>query len=206
MKINKKKCLIHGALLAAMIIACCIDFQLIIFWNLGYAIYFMGRIVIKVSQDLHPPILKILTIAVMLAGSAPCIGLMCIPGWLICVAHSIHNPETGENLPTYNGRGILLQNAAFYRDYNNYFFEGDIKESALKQVAVLQNWQLEEITTPATLQTAKTLIAAHYNQSAPDFIKVENGLMFSSYNGSDCGETVIYDRQAERLYFSATLR
>ena len=126
MKVNKKNLIIHSIILLAMIIACCFDFQLIILWNLGYAVYFMGKIIIKCTRNINQRFLKILTVILLAFGSAPCVMFMVIPSWFLCVAHSIRNPGYAVNLPTYNGSGLQLHNAAYYRNYNNYFFEGDI--------------------------------------------------------------------------------
>ena len=58
LKFNQKKLIIHGTVIVAMIIACCIDFQLIILWNLGYGLFFMGRLVAKWTRDLRPLFVK----------------------------------------------------------------------------------------------------------------------------------------------------
>ena len=209
LEFNKKKLIIHGTAIGAMIIACCIDFQLIILWNLGYAIYFTGCLIAKWTRDLRPLFVKVLTILLLVVGSAPCVMLMCIPSWLLCVAHSINNPEYGIDLPSYNGRGVEIHNASFYRNYNSYFYEGEIDENSLKKVAIMQGWQFNEISQSVRFyDTAKTRIKEHQNKSyKPQTIVIENGLVYNGYaEGSDCGEYVVYDRKNKRLYFLSTLR
>lgn len=208
MKINKKKLMIHGVILLAIIIACCFYFQLIILWNFGYAVYFMGKIVVNCTRDIKQRILKILTVILLTIGSAPCVVFMLIPSWFLCVVHSIQNPEYAENLLTYNGRGIQLRNAAYYKDYNNYLFEGDIEEEALKKNAVLQDWQLEEITGKIDVfYTARGEIEQHKNKAhSNQIIYIDNGLIYNSRKNTDCGDFVVYDRKNKHLYVHITLR
>ena len=209
LKFNQKKLIIHGTVIVAMIIACCIDFQLIILWNLGYGLFFMGRLVAKWTRDLRPLFVKVLTILLLVVGSVPCVMLMCIPSWIICVAHSINNPEYSIDLPNYNGRGVEIHNASFYRNYNSYLYEGKIDENSLKKVAVLKGWQFKEISKAVRIyDTAKTRIKEHLDKSyKPQIIVIENGLVYNGYaEGSDCGEYVVYDRKNKRLYFLSTLR
>ena len=208
LKINRKKWMIHGILFIAMLVSCGIQFQLIILWNLGYAVYFMSRLVIKVTRDLRPLFLKILTIVILTVGSAPCVVLMCIPAWLLCVIHSINHPDCGMDLPNYSSHGFELRNAAYYRDYNNYLFEGDIDENALKKAAFRLDWKFQEITKPTDLlYTAKSRIEARKNPSRPTAdLKIADGLIYNSYHGTDCGELVVWDRKNKRLYFSSSLR
>ena len=209
LKFNPKKLIIHGTVIVAMIIACCIDFQLIILWNLGYGLFFMSRLVAKWTRDLHPLFVKVLTILLLVVGSVPCVMLMCIPSWIICVAHSINNPEYSIDLPSYNGRGVEIHNASFYRNYNSYLYEGKIDENSLKKVAVLKGWQFKEISKAVRIyDTAKTRIKEHLDKSyKPQIIVIENGLVYNGYSeGSDCGEYVVYDRKNKRLYFLSTLR
>ena len=207
MKVNKKKWMIHGVILLAMIIACCFDFQWIILWNLGYAVYFMGKIIAQCSRDMKSRLLKILTVILLAIGSAPCVMLMVIPGWLLCVAHSIKNPEYAVNLPVYDGRGILLSNAAYYRNYNNYLFEGDIEEASLKKAAVLQNWKLEEISERiAIVDTARGEIEYHKNKIRSNTIYVDAGLVYCKHKNTDSGDVIVYDRKNKRLYVHSFLR
>ena len=134
---------------------------------------------------------------------------MVIPSWFLCVAHSIRNPEYAVNLPTYNGgRGIQLHNAAYYRNYNNYFFEGDIEEEALKKAAILQDWKFEEISERITIDyTASGEIEYHKNKfRSNSSIYVDTGLFYNSRKNTDCGDFVVYDRKNKRLYFHASLR
>ena len=208
MKVNKKKLIIHGVILLAMIIACCFDFRLIILWNLGYAVYFMGKIIIKYTRDIKQRFLKILTVILLIIGSVPCVMVMAVPSWLLCVVHSMQNPEYAINLPTYNGRGIQLRNAAYYWNYNNYLFEGDIEEEALKNAAVLQNWKFEEISEKIAIDyTASGEIEYYKNKFRSDSnIYVDAGLIYNSRKNTDCGDFVVYDRKKQRLYVHSTLR
>ena len=208
MKVNKKNLIIHSIILLSMIIACCFNFQLIILWNLGYAVYFMGKIIIKCTRNIDQRFLKILTVVLLAFGSAPSVMFMVIPSWFLCVAHSIRNPEYAVNLPTYNGRGIQLHNAAYYRNYNNYFFEGDIEEEALKKAAILQDWKFEEISKRIAIDyTASGEIEYHKNKfRSNSSIYVDTGLFYNSRKNTDCGDFVVYDRKNKRLYFHATLR
>ena len=200
--------MIHGVILLAMIIACCFYFQLIILWNLGYAVYFMEKIVVNCTRDIKQRILKILTVILLTIGSAPCVVFMLIPSWFLCVVHSIQNPEYAENLLTYNGRGIQLRNAAYYKDYNNFFFEGDIEEEALKKAAILQDWKFEEISKRIAIDyTASGEIEYHKNKfRSNSSIYVDTGLFYNSRKNTDCGDIVVYDRKNKRLYFHAALR
>ena len=207
MKINKRKLLIHGIILLAMVIACCFKFQLIILWNLGYAIYFMVKIISKAARDIKPRFRKISTVILLVIGSVPCVMFMLVPSWFLCVSHSMQNPEYAVNLPVYNGRGIQLRNAAYYRNYNTYLFEGDIEEDVLKKAAALQNWKFEEITgRVAVYYSAKNEIESHKNQSRSNAFYIDNGLIYNSRKNTDCGDFVIYDRKNKRLYFHSTLR
>ena len=208
MKVNKKNLIIHSIILLSMIVACCFAFQLIILWNLGYAVYFMGKIIIKCTCNINPRFLKILTVILLAIGSAPSVMFMVIPSWFLCVAHSIRNPEYAVNLPTYNGLGIQLHNAAYYRNYNNYFFEGDIEEEALKKAAILQDWKFEEISKRITIDyTASGEIEYHKNKfRSNSSIYVDTGLFYNSRKNTDCGDFVVYDRKNKRLYFHASLR
>ena len=208
MKVNRKKLMIHGFILLAMVIACCFEFQFIILWNLGYAVYFMGKTIVKCTSDIKKRFLKILTVILLIIGSAPCVMFMVIPSWLLCVVHSINNPEYVENLPNYEGRGIQLRNAAYYKDYNNYLFEGDIEEEALKKNAVLQDWQLEEITGKIDVfYTARGEIEQHKNKAhSNQIIYIDNGLIYNSRKNTDCGDFVVYDRKNKHLYVHITLR
>ena len=207
MKINKRKLLIHGIILLAMVIACCFKFQLIILWNLGYAIYFMVKIISKAARDIKPRFRKISTVILLAIGSVPCVMFMLVPSWFLCVSHSMQNPEYAVNLPVYNGRGIQLHNAAYYRNYNTYLFEGDIEEDVLKKAAALQNWKFEEITGRiAVYYSAKNEIESHKNQSRSNAFYIDNGLIYNSRKNTDCGDFVIYDRKNKRLYFHSTLR
>ena len=208
MKVNKKKLIIHGVILLAMIIACCFEFQLIILGNLGYAVYFMGKIIIKCTRDIKQRILKILTAILLTIGAAPCVMFMVLPSWFLCVIHSMQNPEYAVSLPTYNGRGVQVRNAAFYRDYNNYLFEGNIEEEILKKAAVLQDWKFEEISERIAIDyTAIGEIKYHKNKLRSDTpIYVDSGLIYNSRKNSDCGDFVVYDRKNKRLYVHATLR
>ena len=207
-KLNKKKWLIHGIILLSMIIACCFNFQLIILWNLGYAVYFMGKVITQCTRDIKQRLLKILTVILLAIGSAPCVMFMLIPSWFLCVVHSIQNPEYAENLPTYNCRGIQLRNGAYYKDYNNYHFEGDIEEEALKKAAILQDWKFEEITKKIAVDyTAGSAIKYHKNKIRfNDTIYIDDGLIYNSRKNTDCGDFVVYDRKNKRLYFYSTLR
>ena len=206
MKINKKKIMFHGVILLSMIIACCFCFQLIILWNLGYAVYFMGKIITRCTRDIKLRFLKISTVILLTIGAVPCVAFTLIPSWFLCVAHSIQNPDYAENLPTYEGRGIQLSNAAFYKNYNNYFFEGDIDEKVLKKVAI--DWIFEEITEKIAINyTARNEIEYHKSKiRSNNTIYIDNGLVFNSRKGTDCGDFVVYDRKNKRLYFHASLR
>ncbi|MBO5309498.1 MAG: hypothetical protein J6C40_16000 [Lentisphaeria bacterium] len=208
LKFNKKTLIIHGSILAVMLIACCVEFQMFLLWYLGYIIYFAGRLIAKCTKDLHSRGLKIFIIACMTAGLIPGIMIACIPAWVICVWYLESHPEIKEDLPVYNARGgVLLHDASLYRSYNNFLFEGNIEEKALKRAAVSQNWKFEEITRPVQVHyTAKTRIKSRRDNSEPAPVTVKEGLVFSSYNGSDCGAIVVYDRKTGRLYFSSTLR
>ena len=208
MKVNKKKLIIHGIILLSMIIACCFDFQLVILWNLGYAVYFMVKIIIKCTRDINQRFLKILTVILLAIGSAPCVMFMVIPSWILCVAHSIRNPEYAVNLPIYNARGIQLHNAAYYRDYNNYLFEGDIEEEVLKKAAILQDWEFEEISKRIAIDyTASGEIEYHKNKfRSNSCIYVDTGLFYHNRKSIDCGDIVVYDRKNKRLYFHAIFR
>ena len=208
MKVNKKKLIIHGIILLSMIIACCFDFQLVILWNLGYAVYFMVKIIIKCTRDINQRFLKILTVILLAIGSAPCVTSMVIPSWILCVAHSIRNPEYAVNLPIYNARGIQLHNAAYYRDYNHYLFEGDIEEEALKKAAILQDWKFEEISKRIAIDyTASGEIEYHKNKfRSNSCIYVDTGLFYHNRKSIDCGDIVVYDRKNKRLYFHAIFR
>ncbi len=208
MKINKRKLLIHSIILLAMIIACCFNFQLIILWNLGYAIYFLAKIIAKSTRDIESRFRKISMVILLIIAAVPCTTLMLIPSWILCVSHSIQNPEYAVNLPDYNGRGIQLRNASYYRNYNNYLFEGDIEEEALKKAASLKNWKLEEITERiAIYYTAKGEIESRKNKSRSDnTIYVDTGLIYNSRKNSDCGDFAVFDRKNKRLYFYSTLR
>ena len=208
MKINKKKWMIHGVILLAMIIACCFDFQVIILWNLGYAVYFMVKIITKCTRDIEQRVLKISTVILLAIGSAPCVTIMVIPSWLLCAVHSMNNPEYAENLPIYDGRGVQLRNAAYYRNYNSYLFEGDIEEEALKKNAVRQGWKFEKITGRIPIaNTAGGEIKYHKNKSCADnTVYIDDGLIYNDRKSSDRGVVVVYDRKNKRLYFHATLR
>ena len=208
MKVNRKKLMIHGFILLAMVIACCFEFQFIILLNLGYAVYFMEKTIVKCTSNIKKRFLKILTVILLIIGSVPCVMFMVIPSWLLCVVHSINNPEYVENLPSYEGRGIQLRNAAYYKDYNNYLFEGDIEEEALKKTAVLQDWQLEEITGKIDVfYTARGEIEQHKNKAhSNQIIYIDNGLIYNSRKNTDCGDFVVYDRKNEHLYVHITLR
>ena len=207
MEIKNRRLLIHGILLLAMIIACCVNLNLIMLWNLGYAIYFMTKLVAKCTRDMTPLFFKIITIIVLSIGSTPLVMIMVIPSWFICVSYSISNPETAVNLQNYTFRGIQLRNVTYYRDYNSYFLEGDIEENELKQLAILKDWKFAEKDECHLQYIATTRIQAHQNKSIPDFIKMENVLVLSSYKeGDDCGESIVYDPKIKRLYFHSTLR
>ena len=200
----QNKLLIHGIILALMVIFCFFNIQFIILWNIGYALYFAVRSVIRITKDLKPLFLKIITIAILTVGMAPVVGFMCIPSWFVCVVHSIKNPEYAENLAGYED----LKNAAYYRDYNCYAYEGDIEEKDLHRKAMLNDWKLIELKKPECIDyTALSMIKNHKN-SNNDFadIKVEDGLFYDDFNGSDCGARVIYDRKNKRLYFYSSLR
>lgn len=208
MKVNKKKVMIHGVILQAMIIACCFDFQLIILWNLGYAVYFMGKIIAKCTCNIEQRFLKIATVILFAIGFAPGVMFMVIPSWLLCAVHSMNNPEYAENLPVYDGRGIQLRNAAYYRNYNSYLFEGDIEEEALKKAAILQDWKFEEISKRIAIDyTASGEIEYHKNKfRSNSSIYVDTGLFYNSRKNTDCGDFVVYDRKNKRLYFHAIFR
>ena len=107
-KLNKKTLIIHGCIIAAMIIACCFNIQFIFLWNLGYAVFFMGYLIVRWTRDLRPQFLKVLAIILLMIGSAPWVSLMCLPSWFLCVVYSINNPEYGIDLPSYNGRGVEI--------------------------------------------------------------------------------------------------
>ena len=150
----------------------------------------MGKIVVNCTRDIKQRILKILTVILLTIGSAPCVVFMLIPSWFLCVVHSIQNPEYAENLLTYNGRGIQLRNAAYYKDYNNFFFEGDIEEDALKKAAVLQDWKFEEIAEKIAIDyTAKGEIEYHNGKFRSNkTIYIDHGLFYNSRKGTDCGD------------------
>ena len=208
-KLNKKTLISHGCIIAAMIIACCFNIQFIFLWNLGYAVFFMGYLIVRWTRDLRPQFLKVLAIILLMIGSAPWVSLMCLPSWFLCVVYSINNPEYGIDLPSYNGRGVEIHHASFYRDYNSYFYEGEIDEDSLKKAAILQGWQFQEITKPINIyDTAGTRIKKHLDNSYQhNGVVVENGLVYNGYaEGSDCGEFVVYDSRKHRLYFLSTLR
>ena len=208
LKFNKKTLIIHGCILAAMLIVCCIEFHMFILWYLGYIIYFTARLIAKGTRNLHPRGLKIFMIACMTAGSVFSITLACIPAWFISVCYSIKHPAIEEDVSAYTVRnGVLLQNVSSYRDYNNCFFEGDIAEDALKKAALLNNWNFQEIIRPKILSdTAKTRIKSHREKTESSPVTVERGLIFSSHTGNGGGTCVVYDRKTKRLYFSASSR
>lgn len=199
---------VHGIILTAMVVACCFELSLITFWNFGYAVYAVFCLIRLCLRNLQGTALKI-CIGILL-GFFGCqlAVIMCIPSWLICVAYSMSHPEYAENLPVYETRGFRLRNAAYYRDYNQSLFEGDIGENELKKAAVQRGWKFEEIAKPflGGFYTAKTMIESHKNKSSPKTVPVESGLIYDSHNGTDRGETVVWDRKAGRLYYLYTSR
>lgn len=200
----RNKWLIHGIILVLMVVFCFFNIQFIILWNIGYAVYFAACSIIKTTKDLKPPFLKIITIALLTAGAAPGVGVMCIPSWFVCVVHSIKNPEYAENLAEYED----LKNAAYYRNYNCYAYEGDIEEKDLHRKALLNDWKLTELKKPETIYYTASSMIKNHEKSNDDFadIKVEDGLFYDDFNGSDCGARVVWNRKSKRLYFYSSLR
>ena len=90
-----------------------------------------------------------------------------------------------------------MHNAAYYRNYNNYLFEGDIEEEALKKAAILQDWKFEEISKRIAIDyTASGEIEYHKNKfRSNSCIYVDTGLFYNSRKNTDCGDFVVYDRK-----------
>ncbi|MBO5792239.1 MAG: hypothetical protein J6S54_07150 [Lentisphaeria bacterium] len=203
-----KKRIIYGVTAAAALISCCIEFQLIVLWNLGFALFIMGGLIARMTRELRSFSFRAFLIIILALGSAPFVALMCLPSMFLCRVYSIKNPECGVDLPSFKARGLELRNASYYKNCNTFLFEGDVDEGILKKAAVRQNWEFKEITAPLILtETAKSAVNAHKGIHAPVKVEVEEGFVFSSYKDfSDCGEKLVFDRKNKRLYFSASLR
>ena len=97
----KKKWVIHGGILLAMVIVCRIRFECILLWNLGYALYFAGKIAGGSLSGIKNRIGKILVFILLLTVSVPGVVFLCIPSLLLCRIHSLRNPEYARDLPVY---------------------------------------------------------------------------------------------------------
>lgn len=208
LKTSKKTWLIHGTSAAVMLVVCCFDIRFFLFWNLGYALYFTGKLLGVCVRELRPLSFRILTAILLAVVFAPGTVLLCLPGWFVCAVHQMKNPEYALELPTYSARGMTLRNSAFFRDYNSWLFEGEIDEESLKKAASAQNWNFKKITAPVTLtETARGRIRAHLAPAEPQkSLRINDGWLYSSYNGTDSGVFVVWERKTKRLYFSSTMR
>ena len=192
------------------VIACRIRFECILLWNLGYALYFAGKIAGDSLSGIKNRIGKILVFILLLTVSVPGVVFLCIPSLLLCRIHSLRNPEYARDLPVCTAEKIRLENAAWYRNCNCFYLEGTVEEDALKKTAFLQNWQLKEIQTPFTIaHTAKTMIDFHSGKSQQDSagILVRSGLFHQEKNPvKPAGITIVWDRKTKRLYLSRIFR
>lgn len=204
----KKTWFIHGTICLVMGIVCCMDFRCIVLWNLVYALYFSGKIMILGIRSVKGRVPRAVLLPFLISGAIFCATVLCIPSVLLCRIHSLRNPEYARNLPVYESGSIRLANAAYYRDCNHHYFEGDIPEEELKKTAFLQNWRLREITGEIILTyTAVTRIDFHKNNACPDTkIRIRSGLFYNDHNPDGSGISVLYDREKKRLYVHRSFR
>ena len=219
----KKQLLIHAVILAAGVAAVWYFPPNFVWWDIGYAFYFIVWLIRRILRDIPREWRwRRALFAVLLAFAfSPAFCIMLIPGWLVGAMYSNSHPDYARDLAEYRIRQNAppLRRAAYYRDYNNWAFEGDIDQADLGKLAALRNWELEPIEKPVELwsgNTALGMIAWHEARkrgekpAEPDFsrfIRIEQGLSCSTYPpGDDCGEIVVWDSDSRRLYVRGSLR
>ena len=212
---GKKKLLIHGAILAVGVAATWYYPPNFIWWNLGYALYFIARLVDRLLRRVPRGVLKVLLALLLSVACVPLWFFLMIPGWLFSVSWSISHPDYARDLAEYRifQDAPPLRNAAYCRDYNSWMYEGDISEEDLKRLAIRRNWEFKPIEKPVGADSTLDRIAEFEARKRGEKIvpapehRVEQGLFCSTYPpGNDCGEVAVWDRVSGRLYVRGTSR
>ena len=205
---NQKAWLVHGTICLLLGIACFLDFRWFILWNLGYALYFTFRLLLRGLKGIRSRFQQLLFLPLLSAGAILCAALLCIPSVLLSRIHSLRNPEYARDLPICEMGSLRLANGAWYKDCNNCYFEGDIPEKELKKASLLQNWHLLEIEKEEIVPyTAVTKIDFYKNNSQPDTtLRIRSGLIYRKNEPDGSGISVIWDREKKRLYVWRSFR
>ena len=216
---KKKSLLIHGAILAVGVAAVWYYPPNFVWWNIGYALYFVAWAVGRILRDRPRGWRKVLDALLLSFAFVPVFLLMLIPGWFVGVAHSFYHPDYARDLAEYRvgQKEPPLRRAAYYRNYNIWAYEGDISKKDLEKLAACRNWELKPIAKPPaeiwSWGSAPGLIAAHEARKRGEeyadriLVTIEKGLSRSTFSPkSKGGEFVVWDAASTRLYVWRSMR
>jgi len=210
---KKRKLLIHGAILAAGVAAVWYYPPNFIWWNIGYALYFVAWAVGRILRNEPPGRRKVVDALLLSFAFAPVFLLMLIPGWFVGVAYSCSHPDYARDLTEYRmgPKEPPLRRAAYYRSCNTWAYEGDISQKDLEKLAACRNWELKPIAKqPVEIWSwgsAPGLIAAHEARKRGEkyddrvVVQIEKGLSRTTFSPkSKGGEFAVWDAVSNRLY------
>ena len=216
---KKKKLLIHGAILAVGAAAVWHYPPNFIWWNIGYALYFVAWAVGRILRNEPPGRRKVVDALLLSFAFVPVFLLMLIPGWFVGVAYSCSHPDYARDLAEYRmgPKEPPLRRAAYYRNYNTWAYEGDISQKDLEKLAAIRNWELKPIAKPPveiwSWGSAPGLIAAHEARKRGEkydyrcLVKIEKGLSRTTFSPkSKGGEFAVWDAASNRLYVWGSMR
>ena len=214
----KKRLLIHGAILAAGVAAVWYFPPNFVWWNFGYALYFIAWFIGRILRDLPRGRRRVLFAVLLAFAFAPFFPIMLLPGWFVAAAWSSSHPDYARDLAEYRIRQNAppLRRAAYYRNSIIWAFEGDIDKADLEKLAALCDWKLEPIEKPVELWYQNTplgMIEGHEAGKRGEKpaelppIRIGRGLACSTYPpGGDSGEIVVWNADSRRLYVRGSLR
>ncbi len=216
---KKKGLLIHGAILAIGVAAVWYYPPNFVWWNIGYALYFVAWAVGQILRNEPPGRRKVLFALLISVAFVPAVPVMLIPGWFVGVAYSCSHPDYARDLAEYRmgPKEPPLRRAAYYRNYNTWAYEGDISGKDLEKLAAIRNWELKPIAKPPveiwSWGSAPGLIDAGGGRKGGEkygcrcLVKIEKGLSRSTFSPkSKGGEFAVWDAASGRLYVWGSMR
>ena len=207
MKNFLKKYRVHLLFIAILIISGFADWiNIFCIVNLLYAFYIALNIVRAGIQHTEKLWRRIIDTVVMSLAGAVIVPFVMIPSVIFGINHSFNHPDYQENIIEYQFDCVVLKDACYIKNDAYFACEGTLSEKDFLNLARVNAWKLETITSPELLENASMMIKRHLKQPGEDHVMVTKGFFYSSYNGTDRGEKIVYCLNTHRFYYLRSSR
>ena len=209
----RKKLLIHGAIVFVMAVATWFFPPSLLFWVLGYTLFFTAWVVRRCVRNMTPQWKKWLFGTPIALGTFAGLLFLLIPFVLVWEWYWLR-PDYAENLAEYTMRPgePPLRNAAYFRNSLEFCCDGDISEEDFRKLAALRNWDLAEIDGrggeyPVKVSVHDRILVYRnrYKEKRPavELQTVTDGIVGCPLCGNvDFHEFAVWNRKNGRLYVS----